>query len=365
MRYMQLYKRHLAGNVHGAGTTPENNASQLRISVAMATYNGEKYIEEQLLSICRQTRKPDEIVISDDGSRDATLEVVARVAASEDAQGIDFVVITDNPRHGCGGNFEWALKHTSGDVVFICGQDDIWLSDKVACIEQVFVEHCDALCVLHDAKIIDGTGELKELPFLTQADADIFTEKCNEGECFKLPHEVLEQSVSRPIISGIAISLRRSLLNQLSPFPIYAEDQWIEFNALLNNGCYFVNKILTYYRKHSSNTSGSRTKGIRKLKRLLQNLQVLKKRKALYLYTYEFGKGCKERLDAYKMQDDPAYGTAKRVYEIGLRKYNAYQKGGIMGAWMVWRMYRTDMRYRRCGFWAFFYDLLFVMTRTN
>ena len=100
------------------------STDNFRISVAMASYNGEKYIDKQLVSICRQTRRVDEIVISDDGSKDTTLEVIARIGASEDAQGIDFVVISDNPRHGYCGNFEWAIKHTTGDLIFLSDQAD-------------------------------------------------------------------------------------------------------------------------------------------------------------------------------------------------------------------------------------------------
>lgn len=336
-----------------------------RISVAMATYNGEKYIEEQLLSICRQTRKPDEIVISDDGSRDATLEIVDRVAKSEDAQGIEFVVITDNPRHGCGGNFDWALSHTLGDIVFVCGQDDLWVPDKIEQIVQIFEVREDAQCVLHNARIIDESGVLTAKPFLTQADAEILTKNCKEGENIKLPADVLEQAVSRPIISGIAISVRKTLLPELSPFPTYAEDQWIEFVALLNNGCYFTNQVLTYYRKHDSNTCGTRASGIKRIAKLFQGIKTVKNRKTLFMYTYEFATACLQRLTEKGLQNIPAYGTAKRVHEIGLKKYNAYQKGGLSGAWIVFQLYRTDMRYRRCGFWAFFYDFLFVLTKAR
>lgn len=332
-----------------------------RISVAMATYNGEKYIEEQLLSICRQTRRPDEIVISDDGSKDATLEVVARVAASEDAKGIDFVVITDNPRHGCGGNFDWAILHTKGNYIFVCGQDDIWMPEKVECIVSVFEKYEDALCILHNAKVIDSFGMLSDQRFFNRANEELLLKNCPEGSTIKLTPDLLEYAVSQPIASGITIAVRRSLAELLTPFPTYAEDQWIEFNALLNNGCYFINQILTYYRKHDTNTSGSRTRGFKRFCRLLQGIKSLKNRTTLYLYLYEFGNGCLERLEQHNLKNDPAYRTAKRVYEIGEKKHDAYQKGGLAGAWMVSKLYRTDLRYRKCGFWAFFYDFLFVL----
>ena len=96
-----------------------------KISVALASFNGENYIEEQLVSILRNSVKPDEIVISDDGSTDRTLEIVRRVSDSDIADNVSFPIITDNPRHGFAGNLEHALLHTTGDFVFLCDQDDM------------------------------------------------------------------------------------------------------------------------------------------------------------------------------------------------------------------------------------------------
>lgn len=335
----------------------------VRISVAMATYNGEKYIEEQLLSICHQTRKPDEIIISDDGSKDATLEIAAKVSKSKEAQGIDFHIITDNPRHGCGGNFGWALEHTTGDIVFICGQDDRWTEDKVERVSQIFEAHEDAMCVLHNACIMNGEGEITNMPFMTETDAAILTEHCPKGDTVKLAADVLDSAVSRTIIAGIAIVLRKELVQQLQPIPTYAEDQWIVFMALLNNGCYFTNQMLTYYRKHIFNTSGSRSKGIRKIMRLFQEIATIQRRKLSYVYMYELGKGCVERIEKKGLQNTPAYRTARRVLEIGENKMKAYDSGGIAGCRQLCAMYKNDIRYRRIGFWPFFYDCVFLLRK--
>ena len=102
-----------------------------KCSVAMATYNGALYIEKQILSIINQTRRVNEIVISDDGSSDDTLEIVRKLAKSPEAVEIKFKILTDNPRHGFCGNFEHAISHCDGDYIFICDQDDIWLNNKV------------------------------------------------------------------------------------------------------------------------------------------------------------------------------------------------------------------------------------------
>ena len=130
------------------------------VSVAIATYNGEEYLEEQLVSILHQTRPVQEIVISDDGSKDNTLAVARRVADSPEADGVRFVFLQDNPRKGAGGNFEWALTHCSGEILFVCGQDDVWLNNKVESVLQVYTDHLDAQCVVHNFSVINSDSAL-------------------------------------------------------------------------------------------------------------------------------------------------------------------------------------------------------------
>ena len=95
-----------------------------KISVAIASYNGEQFLPQQLDSILSQTVVPDEILISDDGSRDRTVEIANRYREQFEGN-TEIIIRTDNPCHGIGGNFEWAIRHTTGDFIFICGQDDV------------------------------------------------------------------------------------------------------------------------------------------------------------------------------------------------------------------------------------------------
>ena len=88
-----------------------------KISVAVATYNGEKYIKEQLESIIDQTVMVDEIVISDDGSKDNTIPIIQSIQSKNPA--IHFVLLTDNTKHGAMGNFEHALVNCTGDFIFL------------------------------------------------------------------------------------------------------------------------------------------------------------------------------------------------------------------------------------------------------
>src|SRR5215217_2190591 len=101
----------------------------MRISIAMATYNGAGYLQEQLESFLSQTRQPDELIVCDDGSGDATLDILERFR-----QSVPFAVQIhrNETRLGFTKNFEKALLKCSGDLVFLSDQDDVWFAPKVA-----------------------------------------------------------------------------------------------------------------------------------------------------------------------------------------------------------------------------------------
>ena len=113
---------------------------RLSLSVALASYNGERYIAEQLDSIARQTRLPDELIISDDASTDSTPAIV-----HEFAQRVPFPVrFLQHERLGSTGNFELAIAACQGDIIFLCDQDDVWYPNKIEVIEAVFVNRPEA-----------------------------------------------------------------------------------------------------------------------------------------------------------------------------------------------------------------------------
>ena len=97
--------------------------SNMIVSVCMATYNGEKYIREQIDSILPQLSDSDELVISDDGSSDSTIDII---------QGYNDrrIRLYHNTRHGVTWNFENALRQSRGDVIFLADQDDVWKPGK-------------------------------------------------------------------------------------------------------------------------------------------------------------------------------------------------------------------------------------------
>lgn len=131
------------------------------ISVAMATYNGELYIRQQLESIFNQTIKIDELVICDDCSTDDTLSIVKDVAKKYNA--FDKCKIIANARNvGYIANFKNAIVATNGDYIFLCDQDDVWKPDKVEKMTKT-IQETGAMLLASNFCLIDKNGnELKD-----------------------------------------------------------------------------------------------------------------------------------------------------------------------------------------------------------
>ena len=131
------------------------------ISVALAAYKGEKYIEEQIRSILPQLGHEDEIIVSDDKPGGATERIVKKIAG-EDSR----VVWIQGRSKGVVANFVNAIRYCHGDKIFLCDQDDVWLPDKVKRVMEAFDEGADL--VLHNAYITDKELNITEYSFFNK-----------------------------------------------------------------------------------------------------------------------------------------------------------------------------------------------------
>lgn len=129
----------------------------MKTSVVLATYNGEKYIERQLVSILKQTILPYEIVISDDSSEDKTLNIVYKYVKKYPS--VKWI-ITNNQDKGFVSNFLNGIIKSTGDVVFLSDQDDEWKSDKIVKYMNVFKSHKDAILIHGDINVVDMDGNI-------------------------------------------------------------------------------------------------------------------------------------------------------------------------------------------------------------
>ncbi len=206
----------------------------MEISIAMATYNGAQYLKEQLQSFVDQTRQPDELIVTDDCSTDQTAAIVREFAKTA-----PFTVEFHRNEKNLGycGNFNAALMKTTGDLVFLSDQDDVWFPEKIEHMIDVAGRNPQALVVMNDAALTDGELNEVGLTKVGQIRSAGFT---------------LES-----FVMGCCCCVRRELLDFCMPIPegIKAHDNWIVAFADALNGKVVDGRVLQYYRRHESNES--------------------------------------------------------------------------------------------------------------
>ncbi len=134
----------------------------------MATYQGERFLRPQLESLAAQTRRPDSLIISDDGSTDATLAVAEAFAASAP---FPVTIRRNAARLGYAGNFIAAVRRAEGGLVFLADQDDVWHPDKLAVVGAALETGRD-LVIGHDISLIDAAGGVILPSYFAQLRAD-------------------------------------------------------------------------------------------------------------------------------------------------------------------------------------------------
>lgn len=225
----------------------------MRISVALCTYNGEKYLPQQLDSLLRQERTPDQIVIRDDMSADGTWVLLEAFATRARGYGMD-VDLRRNPDNlGYVRNFEQALAAADGDLVFLCDQDDVWHAGKIRRMVEEFA-HRPALGLLHtDARLVDGAGrdmKLRLFEALEITSAEIAAE--HAGESF----DVL---LRRNTVTGATMAMRRVLLPALLPIPEdWVHDEWLAMGVCVQAQVDCLTWASIDYRQHGANQIGAR-----------------------------------------------------------------------------------------------------------
>ena len=121
-------------------------------SVALCTYNGEEYISQQINSIIEQTIKPSEIIISDDGSTDNTIEIARGILENSN---LNYKIINNDREKGVVANFENAISNCKYEYIFTSDQDDVWVENKAEIILNVFEKEASALLVFSDGELVD------------------------------------------------------------------------------------------------------------------------------------------------------------------------------------------------------------------
>lgn len=212
-------------------------------SIAMTTYNGKKYVEELLDSIRNQTVQPDEVIIMDDRSTDGTYDIVNKYIAKH---GLENWKNHKNEKNlGWRANFREAFKKCSGDLVFLCDQDDIWMPDKISCMKKVMEENDDIQLLISNYAVMDVDREEK---------VKIAGLNRDDGTVEKLKFKSSSLSVLRP---GCTYCARRSLLDQLWNRDMITapHDAMLWGYAAIDETLYLLNRKTIQFRRHSESAS--------------------------------------------------------------------------------------------------------------
>lgn len=203
------------------------------ISVCMATFNGEKYIKEQLISILKQLNDEDEVIISDDGSTDSTLKIINNI----NDRRVKVYINTKN--HGYTPNFENALEKAKGDYIFLSDQDDIWKENKTKIIIQKLKDYD---LVIHDCTTFNNNGIIQESRF----------------KAFNIKPKFINHLIKSRYL-GCCMAFNKKMLNTILPFPknysLVEHDIWIAAIGLLYFKTVQIDDKLILYRRHNLNAS--------------------------------------------------------------------------------------------------------------
>ena len=224
------------------------------ISVAIATYNGQEFIKEQLLSILNQTMPVDEIVICDDNSRDNTVQIIKDI--QKEYKNIDIRLIQNNNNLGYKLNFKKALSYCKGDYIFLCDQDDIWKLNKVQTMIEIMQNHQEIKALASTYDLIDELGNEKHIDINRKySNKNMYKCKVKDNALVKVPFErlIVENS-----FQGCALCLRKQVNEKFQRCfsDDFHHDWLINILASEQNGMYFLNIPLFHYRIHSKNTIG-------------------------------------------------------------------------------------------------------------
>ncbi|MBE7172777.1 MAG: glycosyltransferase family 2 protein [Williamsia sp.] len=202
------------------------------VSIVVCTYNGERFIEDQLRSLLQQTYQHIEIIVSDDASSDGTVSLLSSYSSHPKCR-----VLLHKENVGFIKNFERGMAVATGTYIALCDQDDSWLPEKI----QLLCQHIgDSSGVYCDSELINERGErlgkkisdIKHMYSGTDARGFVITN----------------------MVSGHALMIRREVLNRALPLPSSVfHDEWLTVHATVLNGIRYVDKPLVLYRQHEKN----------------------------------------------------------------------------------------------------------------
>lgn len=221
----------------------------MKISVALCTYNGSKYLAAQLNSIAKQSRLPDELVISDDASTDNSLAIASEFAKTAP---LPVRVIQSAATLGSTENFQRAIEMCSGDVIMLSDQDDVWMESRVNLTARAFASRPELSMCFSDAIVTDS--ELRPVGRLwPSVKLDAATLKhIDEGGA-------LQELLRRNFVTGATMAFARRICRVALPIPrleTRIHDGWLALVASALGPVQPIRQATIYYRQHASQQFG-------------------------------------------------------------------------------------------------------------
>lgn len=211
----------------------------------MATYNGEKYIKEQINSILINLEQNDELIISDDGSKDNTRNIIQNIQKNDSR-----VKLFDGPKKGVKQNFANAIEKCNGEYIFLSDQDDVWNVKKVEKVLKVFKEKGITL-VIHNCEIVNENLEKTDKTFFE----------------FRNSGKGVIKNIWKNTYIGCCMAFKSEIKDKILPIPndIEMHDQWIGILNEKYGKSYFLDDCLIKYRRHGNNVSQMKHYGVGKM----------------------------------------------------------------------------------------------------
>lgn len=240
----------------------------MKISVVLCTYNGEKYIKEQLDSILSQTYPIDEILVLDDGSTDGTMDIVRKMLENSS---IKSEIIQNSVNLGAAGNFMKGIKLAQGDWILTSDQDDVWFEHKVEDFVKLFETQRECVLAFSDAVVTDQSLTVKQESLWNSS--EFTTQKrqfMESGQYYKV-------LFSDNIVTGAAMAVKREFALVCPPMPEGTlHDYWFALCAPQYGKISMLNKSELYYRQHSTNVIGAPEKSlIKKVQRWIRTITMI------------------------------------------------------------------------------------------
>jgi len=224
-----------------------SDTSELRISVAMCTFNGARYLEKQLESIAEQSRPPGELIVCDDGSTDETIAILNRFRANA---AFPVTIVQNNTRMGSTRNFDQAIGMSRGEFIALCDQDDRWLPQKLERLSDCLIRNPFLGGVFSDAELIDGDGRRVGLSLFGRHK---FT-AAKQRSFVLCPTATL---LKHDVVTGATLMFRSTIRRYCSPIPTtWVHDGWLAWMLALHSRLTLVPEPLIEYRIHAGQQLG-------------------------------------------------------------------------------------------------------------